>query len=193
MNKLNNQRKITHLAPKNPMKTDLMTENIHTRKLYEQGELQKMKVIWTKFIITWPMIQTSPNLVPRVFSLSNKPPPSWKARRPWGRGCTKCHCSSHAIFDSMLFVQSKDLSRGVSRIFQRGVAEPTHQITIRGSPTIYGLYRCSPSCISGLSRIIAAWRPILTKDKSRWRKYFTKKTNFKKVGFWTMAFTAKIL
>ena len=28
--------------------------------------------------------------------------------------------------------------------------------TIRGSPTIYGLYRCTPSCISGLSRIIAA-------------------------------------
>ena len=47
--------------------------------------------------------------------------------------------------------------------------------TIRGSPTIYGLYRCTPSCISGLSHIIAAWRPILTKDKSRSRKYFTKK------------------
>ena len=46
--------------------------------------------------------------------------------------------------------------------------------TIRGSPTIYGLYRCSPSCISGLSRIIAEWRPILTKDKSRWRNTFQK-------------------
>ena len=69
-----------------------------------------------------------------------------------------------------------NIHRGVARIFQRGV-------TIRGSPTIYGLYHCSPSCISGLSRIIAAWRPILTKDKSRWWKYFTKK-----VGF-----TAKIL
>ena len=45
MNKLNNQRKITHLAPKNPMKTDLMTESIHTRKLYEEAELQKMKVM----------------------------------------------------------------------------------------------------------------------------------------------------
>ena len=66
-------------------------------------------------------------------------------------------------------------SRGVARIFQRG----GHRVilsrdTIRGSSTIYGLYRCSPSCISVLSRIIAAWRPILTKDKSRWRKYFTK-------------------
>ena len=58
---------------------------------------------------------------------------------------------------------------------------------------IYGLYRCSPSCISGLSHIIAAWRPILTKDKSRWRKYFTKKQILKKVGFSTMAFTANIL
>ena len=38
-----------------------------------------------------------------------------------------------------------------------GVTEATHQITIGGSPTtIYGLYRCFPSCISGLSRIIAA-------------------------------------
>ena len=77
---------------------------------------------------------------------------------------------------------------GVARIFQRGV---TDRDTIRGSPTIYGLYRCSPSCISGLSGIIAAWRPILTKDKSHWRKYFTKKQI--KVGFSTMAFTAKIL
>ena len=65
--------------------------------------------------------------------------------------------------------------------------------TIQGSPTIYGLYRCCPSCMSGLSRIIAAWRSILTKDKSRWRKYFTKKSNFKKVDFSTMAFTAKML
>ena len=48
---------------------------------------------------------------------------------------------------------------------------------------IYGLYRCSPSCISGLSHIIAAWRPILTKDKSRWRKYFTKKQILKKWAF----------
>ena len=51
MNKLNNQRKITHLLPKNPMKTDLMTENMHTRKLYEEAELQKMKVIWTKLLL----------------------------------------------------------------------------------------------------------------------------------------------
>ena len=71
-------------------------------------------------------------------------------------------------------------SRGVARIFQRGGHS---RDTIRGSPTIYGLYRCSPSCISGLSRIIAAWRPILTKDKSRWRKYFTKKQILKKWAF----------
>ena len=29
MNKLNNQRKITHRAQTNPMKSDLMTENMH--------------------------------------------------------------------------------------------------------------------------------------------------------------------
>ena len=81
-------------------------------------------------------------------------------------------------------------ARGVARIFQRGGHSRDN---IRGSPTIYGLYRCSPSCISGLSRIIAAWRFILTKDKSRWRKYFTRKQILKKVVFSTMVFTAKIL
>ena len=49
---------------------------------------------------------------------------------------------------------SQQQCRGVARIFQRGGV--TDRDTIRGSPTIYGLYRCSPSCISGLSRIIAA-------------------------------------
>ena len=38
--------------------------------------------------------------------------------------------------------------QGRTRIFQRGV---TYRDTIWGSPTIYGLYGCSPSCISGLS------------------------------------------
>ena len=39
----------------------------------------------------------------------------------------------------------------------------------------------SQRLLTGLScRIIAAWRPILTKDKSRWRKYFTKKQILKK-------------
>ena len=52
MNKLNNQRKITHLAPKNPMQTDLMTENVHRRKLYEEAELQKMKAIGTKLLLS---------------------------------------------------------------------------------------------------------------------------------------------
>ena len=82
-------------------------------------------------------------------------------------------------------------SRGVARLFQRG----GHRVmlsrdTIRGSPTIYGLYRCSPSCISVLSRIIAAWRPILTRAVD---ENALQKTNFKEVGFSTMAFTAKIL
>ena len=38
-------------------------------------------------------------------------------------------------------------------------------------------------CISGLRCIIAAWRPILTQDKSRWRKYFTKTLILKKWAF----------
>ena len=50
--------------------------------------------------------------------------------------------------------------------------------TIRGSRTIYGLYRCSPSCISRLSRIIAVWRPILTKEE-RLTKILYKKKNLK--------------
>ena len=73
--------------------------------------------------------------------------------------------------------------RGVVRIFQR---------------LSHGGY--SPDChvdLHGLSCPIAVWRPrwrpILTKDKSRWRKYFTKQQILKKVGFSTMAFTAKLL
>ena len=69
--------------------------------------------------------------------------------------------------------------RGVARIFQR--------VGHRGY---------SPDChvdLHGLICTIAVWRPILTEDKSRWRKYFTKKQILKKVGFSTMAFTAKIL
>ena len=73
--------------------------------------------------------------------------------------------------------------RGVARIFQR--------VGHRGY---------SPDChvdLHGLICTIAVWRPrwrpILTEDKSRWRKYFTKKQIFKKVGFSTMAFAAKLL
>ena len=36
------------------------------------------------------------------------------------------------------------LNRGEARIFQRGGGGHSRD-TIRGSPTIYGLYRCSPS------------------------------------------------
>ena len=43
MTKLNNQRKITHPAQKNPRKSDLMTENKLKRKLYDEAELQKKK------------------------------------------------------------------------------------------------------------------------------------------------------
>ena len=55
-------------------------------------------------------------------------------------------------------------NQGRSQYFSKGGGG----VIIWGSTTIYGLYRCSPSCISGLRRIIAAWR-------SRWLKYFTKK------------------
>ena len=44
--------------------------------------------------------------------------------------------------------------QGRSQDFSKGGV--TDRDTIRGSPTIYGLYHCSPSCISGISRIIAA-------------------------------------
>ena len=54
MTKLKNQRKITHRAQKNPRKSDLMTENMHRRKLYDEAELQKKKMT-----VTWPIIQTS--------------------------------------------------------------------------------------------------------------------------------------
>ena len=45
MTKLNNQRKITHRAQKNLRKSDLMTKHLHRRKLYDEAELQKKKVI----------------------------------------------------------------------------------------------------------------------------------------------------
>ena len=54
MNKLKDQRKITHRAQKNPRKSDLITVNKHRRKFYEEAELQKMKIF-----ITWPITQTS--------------------------------------------------------------------------------------------------------------------------------------
>ena len=107
----------------------------------------------------------------------------WLAER---RVCmSKMFCFSRANRASTKRFWIKELDkftlfRGVARIFQRGGHS---RDAIQGSPTIYGLYRCSPSCISGLSHIIAAWRPVLTKDKSRWRKYFPKKQILKKWAF----------
>ena len=86
----------------------------------------------------------------------------------------------------MMMMMMSSLYGSVARIFQRGGGVGgggSQRDTIRGSSTMYGLYRCSPSCISGLSRIIAAWRPILAKDKSCWRKYFTKKHVLRKCAF----------
>ena len=77
MNKLNNPRKITHLASKNPMKTDLMTENMHTRKLYERsGSTGNESDLNQIIIITWPMMQTSPSATPSPGS-SRFPIRSW--------------------------------------------------------------------------------------------------------------------
>ena len=77
---------------------------------------------------------------------------------------------SHVVLSMRQFVSScslwvwrKEENRGIARIFPRGGHS---RDTIQGSPTIYGLYRSSPLCISGLSRIFGAWMPILTKDKS---------------------------
>ena len=44
--------------------------------------------------------------------------------------------------------------QGRSQDFSKGGGHSRD--TIQGSPTIYGLYRCPPSCISGLSRITVA-------------------------------------
>ena len=47
MTELNNQGKITHRAQKNPRKSDLMTDNMHRRKLYDEAEQQKRKMTIT--------------------------------------------------------------------------------------------------------------------------------------------------
>ena len=62
-------------------------------------------------------------------------------------------CFSSPPFLLLALSFSPFLFRGVAKIFQRG---DHSRDTFRGSSTIYDLYRCSPSCISGLSRIIAA-------------------------------------
>ena len=76
--------------------------------------------------------------------------------------------------------RSQDFSKGRSQIG-----------TPSGDCRLYMVYTAALPRVSAGS-VIAAWS-VLTKDESRWRKYFTKKTNFKKVGFSTMPFTAKIL
>ena len=79
---------------------------------------------------------TKCNPVPRVFS----PPPHWKARRPWGRGCTECHCSStrHACGKERCWLKTTDCcATDKVRTCQRegGTAYEnkgyTHQIEIR--------------------------------------------------------------
>ena len=45
MTKLNNQRKITHRAQKNPRKSDLMAENMQRRKLYNEAERDLKQIL----------------------------------------------------------------------------------------------------------------------------------------------------
>ena len=56
---------------------------------------------------------------------------------------------SHVYFGAL-----RHCNQGRSQDFSKGV---TDRDTIRGSPTIYGLYRCSPSCISGLSHVLSRY------------------------------------
>ena len=90
------------------------------------------------------------------------------------------------------FVQgrSQDFSkRGSQKLLTRSPSGD-RRLYIWFIPLLSLVYQRAQSRSRLLSRIIAAWRPILTKDKSRWREYFTKKQIFKK---WAPAFTAKIL
>jgi len=111
---------------------------------------------------------------------------------PWCHGFCEYEGFSRHLDLSHLYDNAL-LTRGVARIFQRrgrGAGGSQRLLTIRGSPTIYGLYRCSPSCISGLSRMPYAQSYAA---RSAVDENTLQKTNLKKVGFSAMAFTAKIL
>ena len=83
------------------------------------------------------------------------------------------------------FVQgrSQDFSkRGSQRLLTRSPSGD-RRLYIWFIPLLSLVYQRAQSRSRLLSRIIAAWMPILTKDKSRWREYFTKKQIFKKWAF----------
>ena len=66
MNKLNNQRKITHRAQENPIKSDLMTENTH-RNISGTAENESDL---NQITSTLPIIQTSRKML-RCFRWSD--------------------------------------------------------------------------------------------------------------------------
>ena len=87
------------------------------------------------------------------------------------------------------FVQgrSQDFSkRGSQRLLTRSPSGD-RRLYLWFIPLLSLVYQRAQSRSRLLSRIIAAWRPILTKDKSRWRKYFTK-NKFLKSGLFNNGF-----
>ena len=88
---------------------------------------------------------------------------------------------------TFLMVRSLVLSRGVARIFQRGGYHPGIADYIWPViPLLSLVYQRAQSYYRGMKAHINKRQEPLTKK-------LYKKTNLKKVGFSTMAFTAKIL
>ena len=90
------------------------------------------------------------------------------------------------------FVQgrSQDFSKRGSRRLLTRSPSGDRRLYIWFIPLLSLVYQRAQSRSRLLSRIIAAWRPILTKtkDKSRWRKYLTKKKKFLKSGLFNNGF-----
>ena len=74
-------------------------------------------------------------------------------------------------------------SRGVARIFQRGGHHPGIADYIWFIPLLSLVYQRAPSYYRGMKAHVKRQEPLT--------KILYEKTNFKKVGFSTMAFTAK--
>ena len=93
---------------------------------------------------------------------------------PWEWFVVSDYCEEHSEYCTSLQGCSQDFSRG-------GVTAGTPS----GDRRLYKVYTTALPRVSAGSvvLIIAAWRPILTKDKSRWQKYFTKKQILKKWAF----------
>ena len=72
-----------------------------------------------------------------------------------------------------------NIKQGRSQDFSKGRSQTE---TPSGDCRLYMVYTAALPRVSAGS-VIAAWRSILTKDESRWRKYFTKKQILKKWAF----------